>query len=613
MATTTVTPANSPDNNATVTSGNTLDVQSGGVANTTTVNNGGTLEVDAGGSETNATIQPGGTETLAGTINGSNVVTATASSTGDLDYGTINVSSGGSVSNVTVESGGLLALTLKSASVNGATVLAGGLLTINGNAPANNVTLQGGTLELVSPKADTLNTTAGQPTASGNLTFASGYNSRLQIDVAQTGGNGTTFQQPIAGYAAGDIVDLRSATFAGATIAQTQNGTTTNVTVSGGSSSGSETFAFTNTTSGGFSLASDGNGATPGTEILYAAPACYVSGTLIRTARGDIAVEHLAVGDLAVTSSGEHRPIRWLGHQTYRCNGAVEPRSIWPVRVAAGAFGALRPSSDLFLSPGHSVCLTLIDEVLVPVQELINGSSIAYVAMDEVTYWHVELESHDILIANDMPAESFLEMGANRAAFENGSGLGDPSAEVIGRTHADFCRRFVDSGPLLAVMRDELRLRAERLGWAASSDLAMTCYADDRPIKPSIRNGEAMFAVPAGVALRIETDVTLPALLGEADARGLGIAVYAISVTAASGEEHMLDLDDPVVAVCFHSGERDADLHYRWSNGAIALPADLTASLEGPVLMRVSFEASTVRGWIAPEPVRGRARLRVAA
>ena len=124
MATTPVSPGagNSPDNNATVTNGNTLDVRSGGVANNTTVQSGGTLQVDAGGAENNATIQAGGNETLAGTIGGGNAVTSAATSTGDLDYGTISVGSGGSVSNVTVENGGLLALTAKSASVNGAKI-----------------------------------------------------------------------------------------------------------------------------------------------------------------------------------------------------------------------------------------------------------------------------------------------------------------------------------------------------------------------------------------------------------------------------------------------------------------------------------------------------------
>ena len=340
---------------------------------------------------------------------------------------------------------------------------------------------------------------------------------------------------------------------------------------------------------------------------------CYCAGTLIRTARGEIAVEHLAVGDLAVTASGETRPIRWIGHQTHRPQGAMRPRSLWPVRVAAGAFGDNKPASDLVLSPGHSVCLSLVDEVLVPIQELVNGSTIAYVDTDKVTYWHVELDSHDILIANGMPAESFLEMGANRATFANGRGLGDPSNEVVGRTHDDFCRRFVDEGPLLAVIRDELAFRAAAMGCTPSRDVAITCFIDEQAVRPRIRDGEALFAVPAGSALRIATDMMLPALRGEADTRTVGIAVYSITAIDASGEEHALDLDDPAVATCFHPGERESRLHYRWSAGDITLPASLTLGLAGPLLLRVAFEATTVRGWTAPLAVEERPKLQIVA
>jgi hypothetical protein len=141
---------------------------------------------------------------------------------------------------------------------------------------------------------------------------------------------------------------------------------------------------------------------------------CFASGTTIRTNRGDVAVETLEVGDLAVTASGAHRPIKWLGHRTLDCGALPDPREAWPIRIEQGAFGPSKPERDLFVSSEHAIC---VGGALVPVSALVNGSSIAQVAVDAVTYWHVELESHDVLLANNLPAESFLDMG-NRAFFQ---------------------------------------------------------------------------------------------------------------------------------------------------------------------------------------------------
>ena len=332
---------------------------------------------------------------------------------------------------------------------------------------------------------------------------------------------------------------------------------------------------------------------------------CFATGTLIRVMReagpADIAVEALAVGDIAITSSGEHRQIRWVGHRTHRLQGTLQPRAAWPVRVAAHAFGDTRPDRDLYLSPGHSVCVTVIDEALIPVQELVNGSTIAYAEMDEITYWHVELETHDILLANNLPAESFLEMGANRALIDDAAAP-DLPLEVLQRTHADFCRPLVDGGPLLAVLRQRLEERAERLGWTQSQEIGLCCTAGKQELAPIVRGGEAFVALPPG-----EDSVTLrcrmmnPALLGGCDARRLGLAVYALEMMDAGGEVRALDLDSPDLAACFHGGERVEQQHYRWSAGDIVVPGSARAGLAGPVTLRLAFESSTLRGWIEPE------------
>jgi len=141
---------------------------------------------------------------------------------------------------------------------------------------------------------------------------------------------------------------------------------------------------------------------------------CFRSGSLIRTTRGDTPVENLRVGDVVVTAYGRERPIKWLGHADVACQTESEPERAWPIRVAAHAYGPNRPDRDLYVSPYHRI---LVGKLLIPAIELVNGTTIAQVRIDRVTYWHVELDSHGVLLANNLPAESFEEWGDNRSAF----------------------------------------------------------------------------------------------------------------------------------------------------------------------------------------------------
>ncbi len=106
---------------------------------------------------------------------------------------------------------------------------------------------------------------------------------------------------------------------------------------------------------------------------------CFVTGTLIRTARGEIAVENLRIGDLVVTTEGRERPIVWIGHREIDCTARATPRDAWPVRIAAGAFGEKRPARDLYVSPGHGLCVDCVGEALIHAQSLVNGATIARV------------------------------------------------------------------------------------------------------------------------------------------------------------------------------------------------------------------------------------------
>ena len=145
---------------------------------------------------------------------------------------------------------------------------------------------------------------------------------------------------------------------------------------------------------------------------------CFAAGTRILTPHGEVAVEHLRAGDLVQTISGRAQPISWVGHRRVNFRRHPNRQRIQPVRVAAHAFGPGTPRRELLLSPDHAV---FVEDVLIPIRHLINGSTVAQIERQAITYYHVELPRHDVLLANGMPAESYLEAGA-RNAFANGGG-----------------------------------------------------------------------------------------------------------------------------------------------------------------------------------------------
>jgi hypothetical protein len=179
--------------------------------------------------------------------------------------------------------------------------------------------------------------------------------------------------------------------------------------------------------------------------------ACYLSGTRILTDRGEVVVEALRVGDLVRTVVGESAaPIVWIGQREVDCARHPQARKVWPVRVAAGAFGPSRPHTDLFLSPDHAI---YVGNVLIPVQHLINGSTIAQVPAARVTYYHLELAEHDVVLAEGLPAESFLDMrdGSN---YANRAGPTRLYPDYAARMWEAFgCARLIVTGPKLVAAR----------------------------------------------------------------------------------------------------------------------------------------------------------------
>ena len=220
-----------------------------------------------------------------------------------------------------------------------------------------------------------------------------------------------------------------------------------------------------------FSTQSDG-ATSPGTDIItsFTAVACFVSGTRIRTEHGEVAVEHLRVGDMVpVVRAGGTLPIIWIGHRRLRIDGHPRPLDMYPVRVSAGAFADFVPMRDLWLSPEHAVFL---HGVLVPVGLLVNDSSIVQVPCSEVTYWHVELASHDLMLCEGAWTESYLDMG-NRSAFEENDGPMQLHPDFSRESwEARACQQQERGGPVVEAIRRTINARVGNARVAARAEAA---------------------------------------------------------------------------------------------------------------------------------------------
>lgn len=153
-----------------------------------------------------------------------------------------------------------------------------------------------------------------------------------------------------------------------------------------------------------------------GFSLALNAAICFMPGTMIRTPDGEVAVETLKRGDLVLTSDGRAMPVTWLGRQTISRLFA-DPLRVLPIRIKARALADNVPSRDLLLSPDHAV---LVDGALIHAGALVNGTSIERETDTRpiFTYYHVEVDDHSLILAENTPAETFVD-NVDRLNFDN--------------------------------------------------------------------------------------------------------------------------------------------------------------------------------------------------
>ncbi len=359
-------------------------------------------------------------------------------------------------------------------------------------------------------------------------------------------------------------------------------------------------------TGGAFAISATGatvpvNTAAANLTTTGTIPTCFLRGTRIATAEGEVAVEALRVGDLVATLRDGERvlePVTWIGHRsvTVLPGSSIED---FPVRIRVDAIRDGVPTRDLLVTSEH--CLFL-DGRLIPARMLVNDRSIV-VATDltQYEYFHVELERHGILIADGLEAESYLDTG-NRGNFANAEVPGLRPDFSVDPAHKSWAE---DAAAPLAVDRDtvepiwkRLSSRATTLGMDGGVRAAPVVNEPDLrlltdgglEINPTLFDGKVYaFVVPGYVgSLRLLSRTSRPSdVVGPFldDRRRLGVLVGRIGFSEERRRTvSNLHLTTPDLSG-WHATESGAGC--RWTSGDALLPLDLSQAAGRPVFLDI--------------------------
>jgi hypothetical protein len=362
----------------------------------------------------------------------------------------------------------------------------------------------------------------------GSINFDTGGTWSAEGDVA-----GLAAAQTINGFAAGDTIILdgfseNSYTYVSNAGLELNNGASI-VTLGITGPFGNTDFAVTT---------------TPNNTTISLSPPCFAEGTRILTETGETRVEDLKLGDHLILANGEICPITWIGKRRIGLTRHPRPETVQPIRIAAGALADGLPARDLILSPDHALYL---ENHLIPAKALLNGHSIAQLNRLSISYYHIEVTHHAVLLAEGTPAETYLETG-NRQAFENSS-----EAAII--LHPDFaqtqretegCAPFAEAGPIVERVRSGILDRARI---STTNDPALTIR---------YQNGEAIISSRTAIPGYLTADPR--------DRRILGVKIATLHISGRP-----IPLDHPDLTTGWHGLEPDGC----WTDGNAIIPASL--------------------------------------
>ncbi|GCD52524.1 Hint domain-containing protein [Acetobacter pasteurianus] len=558
--------------NASVTDGGTLQIESGVAISGINATSGGQVYVSNGGSTTGTILSDSGTaETVqgGGSASGTQVASGaslTVSTDGSATDTTVSANghllvSGGTIVDTTITNGGEATL-YDAATADTVTVDSGGSITFENNGTlTGTVTLQDGGSATI------------QAGTGGTIDVAGSSNTGVVISGLTSGGTVTTVISGFNGTSAGasDGIQLAGLKAADVTSVTYPSADQVNLLLTNGKT---VTLSIAGAEKAGYTLVSDANG-----DLIY--EVCFLSGSMIRTPDGDVAVEDIQIGDQVVTFDWKSnktvcRPVIWVGktHATVRPD-LPHDEAGYPVRVRKDAIANGVPYKDMLITAEH--CL-FFEGKFVPVRMLVNGVSIFYdTSITSYDYYHVETEQHSVITADGMLTESYLDTGNRRAFRQEGkiAALRCTTQSWADHSAAPLCveRAFVE--PLFRKLnaRNSNSIGAEHAKLVTDVDLHLITESG-APIRPFRQDGQHYsFMLPANTAyVHIVSRASRPAdVIGPFvdDRRFMGVAVADVHLLCA---QQLYDITSHL-QVEKPEGWHDTDwADCAWTNGNAMLP-----------------------------------------
>lgn len=548
--------------------GATLNASSGAAISGVSVGSGATLSIYSGGGTNITTVLSGGTLVTQGNLSGTIVSSG----------GSVQLLAGANTINTSILAGAQVTVgsgfTFNQSATIVKTLSSGGTLTVLGGGVVVDQTLESGATASFSSGAiisGTLTVSSGA-TATVNGTAGSGVVS-LSGDGARLIISGTTMPtNTISNWSPTDIIDLASIPAASVTSVSTTAAGITFYTTSG-----TYSLNVPGANSYGYKLSPDGTGG-----LIYTT--CFAEGTALRTPDGEAKVETLVPGSLVMTPKGA-MPVKWLGHRFITVANQPVPEENWLVRIREGALADGVPSRDLLVTQEH--CM-VFEGKLVPARMLVNGESILIDrTINSYTYYHVELESHEAVWAENALTESYLDTG-NRNQFDNNSVtaiFGGSKAGGSKTLPLETSRAFVE--PIHA------RIAARTTSIAPQSELTTDpglhlVTSTGQVIRPMRQvNDRVMFMIPAHVtAVRVVSRTSRPSdIIGPFvdDRRDLGVLVGDVSLLTS---RQTVNLTKHLATEELSGWYGLESSLYRWTSGdaELPLPDDATGRKEPSVL-----------------------------